>query len=126
LHLEWTGPAPRATADVAAPLIVEPSTRRLPDEMKGDHEALFRAFLEYTKRATPDIRQQGRAARSNAGGIAARDHRVGSQAAAPDRGAVRPAQPLARHAEGQKAAAPKNLPQRASQDRQSLFSPWWR
>jgi hypothetical protein len=128
LHLEWTGAAPRATADVATLPIVEPSTRRLPDEMKGDHEALFRAFLEY-RHAAPDMRQQGRAARTSSGGTAARDHRVGGQAAALDRAAARPVQSLARrgdHGEGQKATPPKTFPQRASQDRQSLFSPWWR
>jgi hypothetical protein len=119
LHLEWTGPAPRPAADVGAPLISGPSAGQPSDVVTDDHEALFRAFLEYTRRATPDMRQQGRAARSSAGGIAARDHRVGSQAAASDRGAVRPVQPLARHAEGQKAAPPKSSPPRPS-----LFPAW--
>jgi hypothetical protein len=146
LHLEWTGRPPRATANVGAPFIVEPSTGQLPDRATEDHEAIFRAFLQYTKRATPEMRQQPRpvesgvrtahAPRAGAGGTAAGDRRVGGQGAAPTEpqrsalpfnlfGAVRPAQPLARHGEhaaGPKATPPKNSPPRPKEDRPTPVS----
>jgi hypothetical protein len=136
LHLEWTGPVRRATTAVETPLVVAPSTGKPPDQVTDDHEALFRAFLDYTTRQHPRRAEPGsrtaHAARPGISGIAAGDRRVGGQgAAAPtgpqhsalpvDRGVVRPVQPLARHgdhAAGPKATLPKNSPPRPNLDRQ--------
>jgi hypothetical protein len=49
LHLEWAGPAPRATADVAPPLAARVSIGQIPDP----NEALFREFLQSRGHAVP-------------------------------------------------------------------------
>jgi hypothetical protein len=53
LHLEWTGPAPRATPDVAAPPVAQVSIGQVPDMQTEDDEALFREFLQSRGRSAP-------------------------------------------------------------------------
>ena len=53
LHLEWAGPAPRATTDVAAPPAARVSVGQIPDMQTEDDEALFREFLQSRGHAAP-------------------------------------------------------------------------
>jgi hypothetical protein len=108
LHLEWAGPAPRATTDVAPPVTAGLSAAQIQDAATGDDEALFRAFFQSRAHATletPGTAQPPRAADVR---MTARGPHVRSQAAASGPqllvvplagGAVRPRQPIARRAD---------------------------
>jgi hypothetical protein len=76
LHLEWTGPAPRATTDVE-----QLPTGQLPDAVTADHEAIFREFLQSRRHAALEIRRTAHLTRTPAGRTAAHDQRVGGLAA---------------------------------------------
>jgi hypothetical protein len=56
-HLEWAGPVPVATAEVA-PAARHPSGQPPADEIAEDHEALFREFLEHINHAPPDVQRR--------------------------------------------------------------------
>jgi hypothetical protein len=108
LHLEWAGPAPPATTDVAPPLTVGPSAAQIPDAVPQGEAALFRAFLQARGHATPETRGTAHPARAADVGMTARGPHVRSQAAASAPrvlvvplagGAVRPRQPILRRAD---------------------------
>jgi hypothetical protein len=114
LHLEWAGPAPRATTDVAVPLAVGPLPGQIPDVLTGDDAALFREFLQSRGHAAPETRGAAHPNRT-----AARGQHAGSQTATstgvwvlPLAGAaVRPLHPLGPRgdvSDRQKKPAPKN------------------
>jgi hypothetical protein len=107
LHLEWAGPPPPATTevapDVAPPLIVGPSAARIPDAVPEDEASLFRAFLQAKGRAAPEARGTAHPARAADVRITARGPHVRNQAAATGPhalvvplagGVVRPRQPI--------------------------------
>ena len=94
LHLEWAGPPPRATTDVAAPLAVGPLPGQIADLQTEDDEALFREFLQSRGHAAP-----ARPTRTAARGQHVRSHAATSTG--PNLsvfpladGAVRPPHPL--------------------------------
>jgi hypothetical protein len=96
LHLEWAGPAPRATADVAPPLAARVSIGQIPDP----NEALFREFLQSRGHAAP-----AHPTRTAARGLHLRSQAAASTGPQPTGsnlailplagGAVRPPHPLA-------------------------------
>jgi hypothetical protein len=102
LHLEWAGPAPRTTTDVASPLTAGLSAGQLPDAVV-DHESILRAFLQFRGHAAPEIQGTAHPTRTAAVRLTARGQHVGRQAAASatglhlfSGGAVSPPQPLVR------------------------------
>ena len=100
LHLEWAGPAPRATADVAPPLAARVSIGQIPDPHTDDDEALFREFLQSRGHAAP-----AHPTRTAARGLHLRSQAAASTGPQPTGsnlailplagGAVRPPHPLA-------------------------------
>jgi hypothetical protein len=102
LHLEWAGPAPRTTTDVAQPLTAELSAAQIPDAVTEDEEALFRAFLRYKGHATLETPGTAPPPGSADVGITSSGPDVRSHAAAADLppagGAVRSRQPIVRRA----------------------------
>jgi hypothetical protein len=120
MHLEWTGPAPQAIADVAPPLTASLSAAPLPDAVTLDNEALFRTFLQSRGHAKPETRGTAHPSRAANARMTASAPYVRSQAAAwrPNllvaplaNGAVRPRQPVVRRADfsdQQRKPAPKS------------------
>jgi hypothetical protein len=131
LHLEWAGPVPRTTTDVASPLTAGLSAGQLPDAVV-DHEAILRAFLQFRGHATPEIRGTAHPTRTAAVKLTTRGQHVGRQAAASTTGlhlfsggAVSPPQPLVRRrifSERQNTRPPRSSLPAPHQDRPTEVS----
>jgi hypothetical protein len=130
LHLEWAGPAPPATTDVAAPLAAGPLPAQSPDELTEDEQALFREFLQSKGHAAPETRGVAHPVRTVAHGQQARSPAVTSTgphvSLLPSAGAeVRPLHPLAARgdiSDRQKKPAPKNSQPATRGDRPTTVS----
>jgi hypothetical protein len=131
LHLEWAGPPPQATTDLAPPLAAGPSAGQIPVAVTADEEALFREFLLSRGRAAPNIQGVALPART-----AARGQHVRSQAATAAGlhalvlpvadAAVRPRHPLGWRADlgdRPKKPAPRTSPPAPRRDHATAVSP---
>jgi hypothetical protein len=130
LHLEWAGPAPPATTDVAAPLAVGPMPGQIPDVLSDADQVLFREFLQSRGHAALETRGVPHPVRT-----AARGQQVRGPAAistgphvslVPPAGvAARPLHPLAPRgdiSDRQKKPAPKNASPAPRGDRPTTAS----
>jgi hypothetical protein len=127
LHLEWAGPAPQATTDVA--LTAGPPAAPIPDAVTEHEEAIFRAFLQSRGNATPDTPGTAHPPRAADVRITVRGPNAHGQAAASGPhllvvplagGAVRPRQPMvwrADFSDRQKKPAPKGSLPASRRDR---------
>jgi hypothetical protein len=124
LHVEWAGPAPRATTvvappqattDVAAPLAVGRLPGQIADGPTEDDEALFREFLRSRGRAASETRTAVQPTRT-----AARGQRVRSQDATST--GLNPPGPRGEFIDRQKKPAPKPSVPAARQDRPTAVS----
>jgi hypothetical protein len=123
LHLEWAGPAPRTTTDVAQPLTAGLSAGQLPDA-GVDQEAILRAFLQFNSHAAPEIRSTTHPPRIAADKLTGRGRRAAASTGAHllSGAPVGPPQPLVRRrvfSERQKPPSPKSSLPAAHQDRPS-------
>ena len=130
LHLEWAGPAPPATTDVAVPLAAGPAPGQTPGVLTSDDEALFREFLQSRGHAALETRSAAHPVRT-----AVRGQQVRSPAATStgphvslvplDGAAVRSLHPLAARrdiSDRQKKPAPKNAQPAPRGDRPTTVS----
>ncbi len=98
LHLEWLGPAPPATTDLAPPVAAGLSADQGPNATRADETALFREFLQSRGHPAPTIQGVAVPVRTTARGQHVRSPASAStghaSAVSFSGAAVRPRQPL--------------------------------
>ena len=125
LHLEWAGPAPPATTDVAVPLAAAPAPGQPPDVLTSGDEALFREFLQSRGHAAPETRSAARPVRAAAHGQQVRSPAVtstGVSLLSPAAAAVHPLAPRGDISARQKKPAPNNSQPAPRRDRPTTVS----
>jgi hypothetical protein len=131
LHLEWAGPAPRATTDIAAPLAAGPLPGQIAVMQTDDDEALFREFLQSRGHGAPETRGAVHPIGTAVRGQHARNQATTSTgphlSVLPLAGsAVRPPRPLGSRGdlgERQKKPAPNSSQPAPSQEARALRGP---